>query len=358
MIKVLFCALKNEYGDPKRGPSMEDKHFFGVLKKMENVSAEYFPMDEILVKVGRDEMNKQLIREVEEKKPDLLFCFLFTDEIKKETIEYITKKTSTKTFNWFGDDHWRFYVYSRYWAPLFTAVSTTDSRAFAQYRSLGMLNVIKSQWAANPFAYKPQDPKQNPGTYQITFFGQKYGNRGDYIDALVNAGLPAKGHGRGWPAGGGSNPQEMLDIYSFSKISLNFTETPYYGFQKKFNLFAKLFVKKELGNYKLNIQNFFNNYKAAIGTQRRTIKSRTFEVPGCGGFLMTGVSDDDLNEYYEIGKEVVVFKNMEDLVTKCKYYLENESERAKIAASGYERTMKEHTYVHRFTEIFKHLGLI
>lgn len=355
MLKVLFCALKNEYGNPQRGPSLEDKSFFGTLKNMEGIEASYFPMDEILVQVGRDEMNKQLIQRVETEKPDVLFCFLFTEEIKKETIEYITKKTKTKTYNWFGDDHWRFLVYSRYWAPLFTLVSTTDARAFAAYRGAGILNVVKSQWAANPFMFKPQDLSKDPGTYKVTFFGQKYGNRGDYIEALEKVGLPAKGHGRGWPAGGGSNPQEMLDIFSYSKINLNFTETPYYGLKNKLNLFAKLFVKKELGKYHLNIQNFFENYKAAIGTQRRTIKSRTFEVPACGGFLMTGVSDDDLGEYFNLGKEVVVFKNTEDLVAKSKYYLEHEDERAAIAKAGYERTVQEHTYVHRFKKIFESL---
>ena len=356
-MKIIFCALKNEYGDPKRGRSMEDKSFFDTLKNMEGIEAEYFPMDEILVEAGREEMNRRLIQAVEEKKPDLLFCFLFTEEIKKETIDYITRKTKTKTFNWFGDDHWRFPVYSCHWAPLFTAASTTDSQALLAYRSAGILNVIKTQWAANHFAFKPQDISNDPGIYKITFFGQKYGSRGDYIDALLKAGLPARGHGRGWPAGGGAEMREMLDIFSYSKINLNFTETPYYGFKKKINLLAKLFVKKNLGKYELNIQNFFDNFRAALGTQRRTIKSRTFEVPSCGGFLMTGVSDDNLGEYYELGKEMVVFKNEADLVAKCRYYLDHEEERKAIAKAGYERTLKEHTYEKRFKEIFKFLGL-
>ena len=356
-MRILFCGLKYEYGDPKRGLSFEYKNIFDSLKNMEGVEAEMFGMDEILVEVGRDEMNKQLILRVQESKPDLLFCFLFTEEIKKETIEQITKKTKTKTFNWFGDDHWRFPVYSRYWAPLFTAVSTTDAKAFTSYRSAGILNVVKTQWATNPYLYKPQDPAKNPRTYNITFFGQKYGNRGDYIEALQKAGLPAEGHGHNWPAGGGTTAQEMLDIYSYSKISLNFTETPYYGLKKKLNLFAKLFVKKELGRYSLNVDKFFDNFSAAIGTQRRTIKSRTFDVPACGGFLLTGMSDDDLSEYYEVGKEIVVFKNIPDLIAKSKYYLDHEDERVTIAKAGYDRTIREHTYPHRFKEIFKYLGL-
>ncbi|PIR95915.1 MAG: hypothetical protein COT92_03955 [Candidatus Doudnabacteria bacterium CG10_big_fil_rev_8_21_14_0_10_42_18] len=357
-MKVLFCGLKYEYGNPKRGLSFEYKNLFDSLKNMTGVQAEMFGMDQILADVGRDEMNKRLVKQVEETKPDLLFCFLFSEEIKKETIDYITKKTKTQTFNWFGDDHWRFPVYSRYWAPLFTTVSTTDARAFLAYRAEGILNVVKTQWATNPFMYKPQDPAKKTGAYNITFYGQKYGNRGKYVDFLKKSGLPAEGYGWGWPNGGGTTVQEMLDIYSYSAINLNFSETPYYGFKKKLNLFAKLFVKKELGKYSFNIWKFFENCKAAIGTQHRTIKSRTFDVPACGGFLITGASDDDLGEYYDLGKEMVVFKNKQDLAAKCKYYLEHEDERRAIAKAGYERTLREHTYPHRFREIFKHMGLL
>ncbi len=356
-MKVLFCALKNEYGDPKRGRSWESKTFFDTLSNMHGVEAEHFPMDEIMRQVGRDEMNSRLLREVREKKPDLLFCFLFTEEIKKETIRYITRNTTTKTFNWFGDDHWRVPVYSRFWAPLFTIVSTTDSKAMEAYKSLGISNVIKTQWGANPFLYKPEDLNADAGKFNITFLGQKYGKRLAYIDALKAEGLPAEGWGTGWPTGGVFDPKDIRSLYAHSKINLNFSETPYYGFKKKLNLFAKLFIKKELGRYKLNIHHPISNIKALIGTQRLTIKGRVFEVLACGGFLLTGKCDDDLGEYYQLGKEVVEFKGIDDLVDKCKYYLEHETERKAIAKAGYERTIRDHTYSHRFHQIFKALHL-
>ena len=324
---------------------------------MPGVEAEMFSMDGVMAECGRDEMNRRLIGRVQEIKPDLLFCFLFTEEVKKETITFITRKTPTKTFNWFGDDHWRFPIFSRFWAPLFTAVSTTDKRAYASYQSAGIKNVIKTQWAANPFLYKPQTNNNNNYNYDITFFGQNYGSRAGYISALQKAGLPAEGHGRGWPAGGGIDPQEMLDIYSFSKINLNFAETPYYGFKKKLNILSKLFVGKELGKYKFTGHRLFDNIKSVWGTRRKTIKARTFEVPACGGFLLTGSPDDDLSEYYEPGKELVVFKSKGELLEKCKYYLEHEAERQAIAKAGLERTMREHTYPHRFNEIFKFMKL-
>ena len=46
-----------------------------------------------------------------------------------------------------------------------------------------------------------------------------------------------------------------------------------------------------------------------------------------------------------------------DLVEKVRYYLKHEDERAAIAQAGYERTLREHTYVHRFRDIFGQMGL-
>lgn len=355
-MKILFCGLKYEYGKPHLGLSaIEYSTFYETLRRMPGVECEFFGMDEKIAEVGRGVVDAELVKTVEEKKPDLLFCFLFTDQIKKETIEYITKKTKTKTFNWFADDHWRFPIYSRFWAPVFTLVSTTDSQALAKYRAWGIDNVVKTQWAANLAVYQPQDEAKNRGQYQITFVGANYGNRSRYLETLKSKGLPAEGYGNKWPAGRVSQGQ-MLEIFSFSKINLNFTETPYMTPKDRLKVFVKLFVEKRGEKYAFNAHHFFDNLKSALGTQRRQIKGRNFEVPACGGLLMTGQADN-IQDYYVPGKEVVVFKNSADLVEKCKYYLKHEEERQAIAKAGYERTVKEHSYEKRFLEIFKVLGL-
>ena len=85
------------------------------------------------------------------------------------------------------------------------------------------------------------------------------------------------------------------------------------------------------------------------------IKGRNFEVPGCGGFMLTEGADD-LDRYYENGKEVVCFAGRDDLVEKVRHYLEHDSERAAIAKAGHERTMSDHTYAIRFKDIFRRMG--
>ncbi|WP_420070670.1 glycosyltransferase [Syntrophus gentianae] len=87
----------------------------------------------------------------------------------------------------------------------------------------------------------------------------------------------------------------------------------------------------------------------------RQISRRTFEVPGCRGFLLTSPSLH-LEEYYEPGKEVMVASSLEELVDKAKYYLTHERERESIAQCGYERTLAEHTWSHRLVDIFKNIG--
>jgi len=356
-MKILFCGLKYEYGKPHLGLSaIEYSTFYETLKRMPGVECDFFGMDEKILEVGKGVVDAELIKTVEETKPDLLFCFLFTDQLKIETIEYITKNTKTKTFNWFADDHWRFPVYSRFWAPAFSFVSTTDSKAVPKYQALGVKNVIKTQWAANTQVYKPQDLAKDSGKYKITFVGANYGNRSEYVENLKAQGLPAEGFGNKWPAGRVSQEQ-MLEIFSFSKINLNFTETPYMTAKDRLKVLAKLFVKKQSDKYEFNAHRIVDNFKSALGTQRRQIKGRTFEVPACGGLLMTGGADN-LEEYFVSGKEVIIFKDREDLAKKCKYYLEHEDERKAIAKAGYERTIKEHTYEKRFTEIFKAMGLV
>lgn len=357
MIKVLFTALKYDYGRPEDGLSVEYTNFYDCLSHMPEVQADFFAVDEEAWVGGRDEMNKKLIRRVEDTQPDLLFCYLLSEEIKRETISYITKKTKTKTFNWFADDHWRIPIFSRYWAPLFTMVSTTDSDAIKIYKSYGITNVIKSQWGADPYTYFPQDETKNQKNLGVSFVGKKYGKRGYNIEVLKDAGIPVDAFGANWEKGRVDH-QRMLEVFSYSKINLNFSETYFYGLKSKAKLFIKLFIAKELGKYKFVGHHFADNWRAMKSTQKRCIKGRTFEVPACKGFLMTEQADDAIEEYYIPGKEIVVFKDLPDLVDKCKYYLSHEEERQAIAKAGFERTMKEHTYMQRFKEIFKALELM
>lgn len=78
--------------------------------------------------------------------------------------------------------------------------------------------------------------------------------------------------------------------------------------------------------------------------------SRLYEATGCGAMLITDYKDN-LNELFEIGKEVVAYKNLEELVELIRYYVAHDAERELIARAGQRRTHTEHAYFKRIKEI-------
>jgi len=163
--------------------------------------------------------------------------------------------------------------------------------------------------------------------------------------------------GSGWKSGRLSQ-EAMIRVFNESRINLNLSNasTPLYCRpQSRVQRNVKmLFSMLRDSLFKKEVLPRADNEKEHYPEQ---IKGRNFEVPGCGGFLLTGKADN-LEAYYEIDKEVACFDDMDDLVKKVKYYLCDEKLRETIAARGYQRTLDEHTYVHRFTEIFQRLGLL
>jgi len=85
--------------------------------------------------------------------------------------------------------------------------------------------------------------------------------------------------------------------------------------------------------------------------QRFYVTPRVFEVPACGAFLLTE-ENPYLSSLYEIGAEIICYKDEKDLKELIKYYLEHPEERRKIAQRGQERAYRDHTYKKRLQQIF------
>jgi spore maturation protein CgeB len=324
--RILYVAMKYDYGFPERGLSFEHTNFYDTLYHM-GYELIYFDFMSIMQEEGRESMNRMLLEVTRSEKPDLLFCVLFTDELDKNVVREISENTDTVTLNWFCDDHWRFENYSRYWAPMFNWVTTTASSALPKYERLGYKNVIKTQWACNHYSYERLGL---PFRHDVTFVGQPHGDRRDVIDTLRKAGIEAQVWGTGWESGRLSQ-EEMIRVFNQSRINLNLSNASVQP------LWLGILPWRKSG-------------------ARQQIKGRNFEVPGCGGFLLTNYADN-LEEYYTIGKEIECFDDAEDLIAKIRYYLAHEDERMRIAEAGYRRTLAEHTYEHRFREIFSAINL-
>lgn len=91
---------------------------------------------------------------------------------------------------------------------------------------------------------------------------------------------------------------------------------------------------------------------------KTTVNQRVFDVPACKAFLITDYREE-IKDYFVIGEEVICYRDVQELKGLIGYYLQHPEERRMIAEAGYQRVLKEHTYVHRMRrliEIYKENG--
>jgi hypothetical protein len=83
---------------------------------------------------------------------------------------------------------------------------------------------------------------------------------------------------------------------------------------------------------------------------------REFEAPMSGALYLTNYSDE-LAEFFEPDKEVLVWRNRQELLEKTQYYSEHPEIGDRIRSAGRKRALACHTYEHRFEQLFKEVGL-
>ncbi len=346
-MRIVFTGLENERYRPELGKTNEHNNFYLLLKSNPNNEVIYIPFDRIL-KIGKRAYNEELLDAVKNEKPDLFWAFMYTDEIEKDVLDEIKKLTTSVA--WFSDDHWRLDNYSRHYAPHFTKVITTWSKAKERYAKYGITNVIRSQWGFNAGVYRSVVvPGQDIG---VSFVGLRTPHREKIINTIRGAGINVFVRGFGWDEGRASF-DEMLEIFSRSKINLNLNP-PMSALALK--PLAQIFFRRRRN---LIVPDFWNapkNLRSYFQKKTPQIKARPFEITGSGGFCITGAADD-MEKYYVPEKEIVIYENTDDLIKKTRYYLEHDEERNAIAKAGYERATREHGYDKRLEKIFEEIGL-
>ena len=96
---------------------------------------------------------------------------------------------------------------------------------------------------------------------------------------------------------------------------------------------------------------FIYNYsKVNINTTMEqgisSLNMRIFDVIACEGFLITDYKKD-LEELFDIEKEIVCYRHVDELPGLVGYYLEHEDERKTIARAARRRALREHSYKNR-----------
>jgi spore maturation protein CgeB len=264
---------------------------------------------ERLQQLGRKSMNEELLDLAGAEKPDYIFYITYQDQVMLRTLEELRAMGST-LIGWFSDDQWRFDSFSKNLAKYLNFPVTTCRKALQAYRTLGFHPVF-CQWGSNPRYYKQtKDPETR---YDVTFVGGCHGGRPEFIDALRREGIRVKAFGRGWNKR--ISFDDMIRVFIESKINLNFSTS-------------------------------------SVDPSLKQIKGRVFEIPMCGGFLLTEYASG-LEEWFELGAEIACFTGVREAVERIRYYLGREEERRQVAEAGCRRAMKCHSWDSRLRQVFR-----
>jgi len=247
---------------------------------------------------------------IEEFKPDLIFCCMTGDpnitpwepwaEIKKET-----ESGRTKTFNWFCDDTWRFDSFSIEACESFNVCSTPEPNFIQSYKDAGYKNILLGCWHANSEVYPKKEFTQKD--IDLSFVGYPTNERKNFfrVAKLNNISITNIY---------GISYEEMFKLYSRSRIGINLS---------------------------------VNDNDSKRKTQ---MKQRMFEIPAGGGMLLTQYHKN-IEQFYEIDKEIVTFETLDEFVKKADFLLKRQNLVRQISENGHRRFLAEHESKLRLQDI-------
>lgn len=85
---------------------------------------------------------------------------------------------------------------------------------------------------------------------------------------------------------------------------------------------------------------------------KKAIPLRIYDILSVRGFLVTNNHNSNLGQF-EVGKDIVVYRDTKDLIEIIEYYMEHEQEREEIANHGYETLKSKHSLQSRIRYILK-----
>jgi glycosyltransferase involved in cell wall biosynthesis len=278
-------------------------------------------LQSIKAKMNRD-LIERIKRHTEGENVDVIFSYLTGEIVFPDTIEKLSL-LGVPMVNMCLNDKEAFIgktrrgqdMGSRDICRFFDLSWTSTVEALEKYCVEGARPIYLPE-GANPEIHKPYDLLK---TIDVSFVGQCYGSRPEIIEKIRNHGIAVETYGYGWP--NGPLPiDDMVRTYSRSKINLGFAEVD--GYNRTYCL-----------------------------------KGRDFEIPMSGGLYLTQYHPE-LEEWYNLEKEIVVYGNVDDLVGKIIFLLSNPNEAERIRKNGLKRARGEHTWEMRFEKVFSLLGLI
>lgn len=323
------------------------------------------------ISANRPRLEDALLRQISaahrEKRIDLLFTYFYSAFCRPAVIEEI-RRMGISTVNWYCNGSYQFHLVSDI-APAYDFCLVPERFRLDDYRRIGA-NPIYCQEAANPSIYRRYPVQQE---YDVTFVGQKYGERPQLIRALLDAGVNVRVWGPGW------SPSQRKPTWIRTASRLRRLATPsgirsairkvrgsgiralsMHNVEFPPNVCGPALSDEELvimysrSKISLGFSSCGNTH--LTGERILQVRLRDFEAPMSGAFYMVEYMEE-LEEFFEVGKEIVCYHDPNDLVEKAQYFLSNETERERIRAAGHRRALADHTWQKRLSTAFVQMGL-
>lgn len=152
----------------------------------------------------------------------------------------------------------------------------------------------------------------------VSFVGVAYGFRMSAIEYLRDCSIDVTPFGAGWPNG---KADDIIAIFNRSVINLGMGGIEY---------------SEDLTN----------------------VKGRDFEIPGTGGGMYLTSFNPDLALHFHVGREIVCYRNRDEMVELIRYYLARPEEAQAIATRARERSLRDHRWLHRYQKMLRILGVL
>jgi len=260
---------------------------------------------------------------IAEKKIDIVLSSPFATNHELSIDFYASLKNRAKVVFWMFDDAQYFDSYSKYYCQTADAVITFDHLSVFAYRKLGIPAILFFPTYDKTKYY----PVETDKDIDVCFRGDcTKSDRLEYINFLLGNGIKVEAFGKG-SKNGFIELDMFLKLCSRSKINLNFT--------------------------KLDKLSWIDNDEPLVN-RIRSSKGRPFEIAFTKSFCLSEYSPD-LEIFFEIGKEIDVFHNKEELLEKIRYYLQRHEKRAEMAANAYKKAIENYEAGIYFPKLLKEL---
>lgn len=300
---------------------------------------------------------------------DLFFGYLYSSVVYPSTVDEI-RASGVPTVNFSCNNLHQFNLV-RDIAPRFDMCVVPELAAQRDFLSVGA-KPVRIQLAANPRVYRPFP---EPRIYDATFVGQRYADRADFLQYLHRSGVNVRAWGAGWQT------HKRIDV-AHIKAAFALVE------DERFDGLRRLLKRRisqstngtvphtdtvdsaQFGGPRLlqrDLVRMFSQSRLSLGfatagdshkTEKRLthLRLREFEAPMSGALYLTE-DQPELAEYFEPGREVLTYTDKDDLLEKVRYFLVHQEQAEQIRRAGLERARREHTWQHRFNQMFQALGL-